>query len=259
MLLLIMPFSWIFYLAAITTSVYLLIAFFELRETRAAQKSVLLKLSDVVYILKDTPFMLYIAIAGLMLIPYQQMYTLLSMYSADIVGLSDFWIGISFALSGAMVVLFQYGISLRVKKHRLTNVLALSAVVFAAGFATLIFSSAFIMPFICVAVATVGEMIWSPAGSTMQANLAPEDKRGRYFGFAGLISSFGFACGPLFGGTLMGSFGDNIPVMWGIVCALFLVCGAGFLLLNRFVPETANAPMKPEKIKEKALEAPLKA
>jgi MFS family permease len=113
------------------------------------------------------------------------------------------------------------------------------------------------MPFICVAVATVGGSLWSPAGSTMQANLAPEDRRGRYFGFAGLITSFGFAVGPLFGGTLMGSCSDNMPLMWGIVCALFLVCGAGFLLLNRFVPETANAPRRPEKIKEKMLEAPL--
>jgi MFS family permease len=257
MLLLIMPFSWIFYLAAITTSIYLLIAMFELRETKVSQKTVLLKLSDVWYILKDTPFLLYTAIAGLMIIPYQQMYTLLSMYSADVVGLDNFRIGVSFALSGAMVVLFQYGISLRVRNHRLTNALAFSTVVFAAGFAILVFSSGFIMPFICVAVATVGEMIWSPAGSTMQANLAPEDRRGRYFGFAGLITSFGFAVGPLFGGTLMGSCSDNMPLMWGIVCALFLVCGAGFLLLNRFVPETANAPHRPEKIKEKMLEAPL--
>ncbi|OPY26616.1 MAG: putative transporter [Methanocella sp. PtaU1.Bin125] len=258
MLLLIMPFSWVFLLSAITTSIYLLIALFELRETKVTQKTVLLKLSDVWYIIKDTPFFLYTLIAALMIIPYQQMYTLLSMYSADIVGLNDFWIGVTFALSGAMVVLFQYVISLRVRNHRLTNALAFSNVVFAIGFAVLVFSSHPVMPFICVAIATVGEMIWSPAGSTMQANLAPEDRRGRYFGFAGLVVSFGFACGPLFGGTLMGTFGDNIPVMWGIVCALFLVCGAGFLLLNRFVPETANAPRGPDKL-EKKLEVPVQA
>ena len=52
MLLLVMPFSWIFYLSAITTSVYLLIAMFELRETKVTQKTVLLKLSDVWYILR---------------------------------------------------------------------------------------------------------------------------------------------------------------------------------------------------------------
>ncbi|MGA9140677.1 MAG: MFS transporter [Methanocella sp.] len=258
-LMLVMPFSWVFYLSAITTLVYLLIALFELRETKSAQMAVTLKLSDLRYILKDTPFLLYSVIAGLMIIPYQQMYTLLSMYSADVVGLDNFWIGVSFALSGAIVVLFQYGISLRVRNHRLTSVLAFSALVFAAGFAVLVISSAFVMPFVCIAIATVGEMIWSPAGSTMQANLAPEDRRGRYFGFAGLIASFGFAVGPLFGGTLMGSADGNMPLMWGIVCALFLVCGACFLLLNRFVPERANAPGGHEKIKEKALEAPLKA
>jgi MFS family permease len=259
MLLLVVPFSWVFYLSAITTFVYLLIALFELRETKSTRKTVMLKLSDIRYILKDTPFLLYAAIAGLMIIPYQQMYTLLSMYSADVVGLDNFWIGVSFALSGALVVLFQYGVSLRIRNYRLTSVLAFSTLVFAAGFAVLMISSAFVMPFACIAIATVGEMIWSPAGSTMQANLAQEDRRGRYFGFAGLITSFGFALGPLFGGTLMGSTGGNMPLMWGIVCAMFLICGAGFLLLNRFVPETANAPHRPENIKEKVLEAPLGA
>ncbi len=257
-LLLVMPFSWVFYLSAVTTLVYLVIAMFELRETKSARKTAMLKLNDIRYILKDTPFVLYAAIAGLLVIPYQQMYTLLSMYSADIVGLDNFWIGVSFALSGAMVVLFQYGISMQVKNYRLTNMLALSALVFATGFAVLMLSSAFVMPFVCIAIATVGEMIWSPAGSTMQANLAPEDSRGRYFGFAGLVTSLGFAAGPLFGGTLMGSAGGNMPLMWGIVSALFLVCGACFLILNRFVPERANAPRGKEKIKEKVLEAPLK-
>jgi hypothetical protein len=39
----------------------------------------------------------------------------------------------------------------------------------------------------------------------------------------------------------------------------FLACGAGFLLLNRLVPEKMNAPQGKIKEKEKMLEAPLKA
>jgi MFS family permease len=193
-----------------------------------------------------------------MTIPYQQMYTLLSVYASDVVMLDDFWIGMLFTLSGAMVVLFQYAISLKIRNYRLTTMLALSALVFASGFCVLAISTAFIIPFICMAVATVAEMIWSPATTTLQANMAPEDKRGRYFGFAGLFSSLGFAVGPLAGGVLMNNLSEDLSLMWFIVAAMFLACGAAYLLLNRIVPEAANAPGKQLKIKEKVLEVPLK-
>jgi MFS family permease len=251
------PFTWVFYLAAVTTSIYLLIAFYELRETHASVKSEKLRLNDIRYIVKDTPFLAYTLIAGLMIIPYQQMYTLLSVYSSDVVKLSDFWIGVSFALSGVMVVLFQFAITMQVGRHRLTNALAFSTVVFAAGFMALTLSTNFIMPFVCTAVATLAEMVWAPAGMTMQANLAPEDRRGRYFGFAGLVTSLGFSVAPLAGGMLMDAVDDTL--MWTIVSATFIVCGACYLLLNRVVPEAANAPGRQPPAKAKKLEAPLKA
>jgi MFS family permease len=259
LLLIVMPFSWIFYISAITTSVYLLIANFELRETKSTRKADKLRFTDILSIFKDRPFLIYTLIAGLMIIPYQQLYTALAVYSSDVVGLDDFWVGMLFAMSGAMVVLFQYAISLKVREHRLTTALAFSTVVFAAGFLTLAVSTAFLAPFVCMFIATVAEMIWAPAGSTMQANLAPEDRRGRYFGFAGLFSSLGVALGPLTGGIMMDSFTDVMPLMWVLVTGMFLACGVAFLLLNRIVPEAANAPGKQQKIKEKMLEAPIKA
>jgi MFS family permease len=259
LLLIVMPFSWIFYISAITTSVYLLIANFELRETKSTRKADKLRFTDILSIFKDRPFLIYTLIAGLMIIPYQQLYTALAVYSSDVVGLDDFWVGMLFAMSGAMVVLFQYAISLKVREHRLTTALAFSTVVFAAGFLTLAVSTAFLAPFVCMFIATMAEMIWAPAGSTMQANLAPEDRRGRYFGFAGLFSSLGVALGPLTGGIMMDSFTDVMPLMWVLVTGMFLACGVAFLLLNRIVPEAANAPGKQLKIKEKMLEAPIKA
>ena len=259
LLLLVMPFSWVFYISAITTFVYLLIANFELRETRTTRKADKLRFADILSIFGDRPFLIYTLIAGFMIIPYQQLYTALSVYSSDIVGLDDFWVGSLFAMSGAMVVLFQFAISLKVREHRLTTALAFSTLVFAAGFLVLAVSTAFLAPFVCMFIATVAEMIWAPAGSTMQANLAPEDKRGRYFGFAGLFSSLGVALGPLTGGILMDSFTDVMPLMWVLVTGMFLGCGVAFLLFNRIVPDSANAPRKQPKIKEKILEAPLKA
>lgn len=256
-LLIFIPFYWVFLITAFTTLVYLMIALFFLRDTRPSVKAEKLRLDDIRYIVADRPFLMYTLISAFMLIPYQQMYTLLSVYSSSYVGLSDFWIGVLFAESGIMVALSQYFVSRKVKNYRLTSMLALCTIVFAAGFSLLAVSTAFIMPFVCIGIATLAEMIWAPAGSTLQANLAPESRRGRYFGFSGLFSSLGFAIGPLFGGVLKDSVNNNIPSMWIVVSAMFILCGVGFLLLNRFVPEHVNAPAK--KIEEKRLEAPIEA
>lgn len=256
-LLLFMPFGWVFYLAAITTGIYMLIAIFELRETRSSQKSENLRLSDITMIIRDRPFLMYALLGAFMIIPYQQLYTLLSVYASGVVMLDKFWVGALFTLSGAMVVLFQFPISLKIRNYRLTTMLALSALVFASAFGVLAISTAFIIPFICMFVATVAEMIWSPATTALQANMAPEDRRGRYFGFAGLFASLGFAVGPMVGGQLMKTFDDS--AMWVAVAAMFVICAAGFMLLNRYVPESANAPRKKSPEKGKMLEAPLKA
>ncbi|HUL61939.1 MAG TPA: MFS transporter [Methanocella sp.] len=258
-MLLFAPFCWVFYVAAGTTSVYLLIARFELRETRSTGSTEKLSFRDITHIVRDRPFLAFALLGAFMIIPYQQLYTLLSVYSSDVVKLDEFWVGALFTLSGAMVVLFQYPLSLMIRNYRLTHVLALSALIFASGFAILAVSTVFFIPFVCMAVATVAEMIWSPATTTLQANMAPEDRRGRYFGFAGLFGSLGFALGPLLGGQLMGTFGEDPSTMWVIVGLMFVACAAGFLVLNRFVPEKANAPRKSRPEKEKKLEAPIKA
>jgi MFS family permease len=129
--------------------------------------------------------------------------------------------------------------------------------VFALGFGMLSLSTAFFMPFVGMAVITFAEMIWAPAGSTLQANLSPENMRGRYFGFNGLTSNIGWAVGPLFGGVLKDSMNNNVPFMWAIVGAMFLICAVGFIILKRVVPEKSNSSREPEK--EKEMEVPIKA
>ncbi len=235
-----------FYITAITTFAYLLIALFLLHDTMPSGPKDRLKLSDIVLIAKDTPFMLFCVINLLMTIPYQQMYTLFSVYSSAYVHLNEFWIGVMFAESGLLVVLFQFFISTKVRDHKMTSALALAAVVFASGFALLSTSTIFILPFICMAILTLGEMIWSPASSTMQANMSPGSHRGRYFGFAALFSSAGFAIGPLFGGVLKDSLNNNVPSMWAVIAGMFIVVAAGFLLLRRFIPAKANNDVQKE-------------
>lgn len=240
-LLLFLPYSSVFYITALTTFTYLLIAIFLLRDTRPTAVKPKLSLQDVKMIVGDKPFLFYCILSLCMVVPYQQMYTLLSVYSSSYVGLNEFWVGVIFAESGLIVVLFQFIVSARVKNYRMTTALAVCSLVFAAGFALLASSTAVFLPFLATAILTLAEMIWAPAGSTLQANLAPEASRGRYFGFSSLFTSLGYAIGPLFGGVLKDSVNDNVPSMWLVVGGMFLICFVGYLLLARIVPGEANA------------------
>ncbi|WP_424356940.1 MDR family MFS transporter [Methanocella sp. MCL-LM] len=256
-LLLFMPYSSVFYITALTTFIYLLIAVFLLRDTKPTAVKQKLNLRDIRYILSDRVFLFYCILWALMLVPYQQMYTLLSVYSSSYVGLNEFWVGVIFAESGIIVVLTQFAVSAQVKKFRMTTALVVCCLVFAAGFGLLATSNLIFLPFIAVAILTVAEMIWSPAAATLQANLAPEERRGGYFGFSSLFTQIGYAIGPLFGGVLKDSMNNNVPSMWLVVGAMFIVCSFGFLLLARIVPAKANG--NPVKLWKKKAEPVLQA
>lgn len=174
----------LFYITALTTLTYLIIAAFLLRDTRPKLQPKRLRLRDIAVVAADRPFLAFCLLMLFMIISYQQMYTLFTVYSSAYVGLSKFWIGVLYALSGLMVALFQYGVSSEANKYKMTSALAFSAALFAIGFFML----------------SLVEMVWSPASSTMQASLSPESMRGRYFGFNGLTGNIGWAVGPLFGG-----------------------------------------------------------
>lgn len=234
----------LFYITALTTFTYLLIAVFGLRDTKPKVVTTRFKLRDIASVARDRPFLAFCLLSLFLIIPYQQMYTLFSVYSSAYVGLDQFWIGVLFAISGMMVVSLQYYISLRVSRYRMTSMIALGALVFALGFGMLSISTAVFMPFIGMAIITTGEMIWSPASSTLQANMSPEKMRGRYFGTNGLMTSIGWAIGPLFGGLLKDSLNSDVPSMWGIVGALFLLCMLGFIFLGRVIPVKMNGSAK---------------
>lgn len=238
-------FGSLFYITALTTSAYLLIAVFLLRDTRPTTRPERFTPGDIAIVAGDRPFLAYCLIMLAMTIPYQQMYTLLSVYASSYAGLDKLAIGALFALSGLMVAAFQYSVSVRVGRRRMTSMLALAALVFAAGFGVLSLSTWYAMPFIGMAIITTGEMIWAPAASTLQANISPENMRGRYFGFSGLTSSIGWAVGPLFGGVLKDAMNANVPAVWAVIGATFLVCAAAFLCLKRLIPDKADLSAAP--------------
>jgi len=82
-----------------------------------------------------------------------------------------------------------------------------------------------------------------PTATTLSANLAPADKRGRYMSIHGMTWGVASGIGPLTGGILSDSISPHAP--W------FAAGGSGFisiffyfLLAKRLKDQTFNEPLK---------------
>jgi len=80
-------------------------------------------------------------------------------------------------------------------------------------------------------IISIGELIIVPTASTLVANLAPADMRGRYMSIYGLTWSLSIGIGPLLGGFLSDSFGSVAIWYGGFVIGA--ISTAAFFLIER--------------------------
>jgi MFS family permease len=143
--------------------------------------------------------------------------------------------GFIMATNAALVVLFQYPITSVTRRYPSLPVMAVGALFYGLGVGSVALGSGFWAFWLSMVVLTVGEMILVPTGTTLTANLAPADQRGRYMGVYSLTWSLCYGLGPAIGGFLS----DQIaPVaIWYGGLAFGLVATLGFVLLARWLGE----------------------
>lgn len=84
-----------------------------------------------------------------------------------------------------------------------------------------IFANKFLIFIVAVVILTVGEMLVSPAFSTIASELAPKGQSGFYQGFINSASSSGNMLGPLIGGIFIDFY--NIRIFFSILLSLMLI------------------------------------
>ncbi len=227
-----------FYFTAATSTIYLLIVIFFIKDTRTCMPSSRFSLKDIGKIVDDRPFMAFSILVFLVTVVYSQMYSPLSVYAKGFVGLSEPEIGMIFAVNGTMVVIAQYLVTRLTNHYRLTMSMGIGTMLYALGFALVAFSHSFLALAFCVFVITLGELTYMPPSTTLTANMSSGDNRGRYQGFSGLTSTLGFAVGPLIGGILL----DHLPTtaMWLIIAVMGVACAVSFIYLKKLVPREKN-------------------
>ncbi|MHA1920893.1 MAG: MDR family MFS transporter [Promethearchaeota archaeon] len=199
-------------------------------------------------IIKDGIFMAFIAITAIVSLVYMQMNSSLSVFLRDVHDFPVYKFGWLLSTNAAMVVLFQFWITRKIKKFSPMIMVAIGTLLYGIGFGMYGFISSDIWFFIAMIIITIGEMIISPFAQSIVSNFAPEDKRGRYMA----AFSFTWAIPALFGVLVAGALMDNYDpnLVWYIGGLLCIISVIFYILLNSPFKKRIKASKEEEKIRK---------
>jgi len=203
---------------------------FVIRET-LPEKTVTNRISTgYAAILRDRPFVTFIAVFTLIEIATALVFNLLSVYTKENFNIPENQFGQILAINALMVVFFQFGVTRITRRYRPLVIMSLGSAIYALGLIGYAVSSLLPHFMIAMVVMTLGELMVSPTSNALVANMAPPDKRARYMGIYSLTYTFGTGVGPVAGGILSDSFGP--PSIWygGAFTALLAALGFWWML-----------------------------
>ncbi len=204
-----------------------LIVLIKLPETKPAllqgqkEETVAQSLGGYSRVLKDKVFLAVIFLTTFTAIVYRQMSSTLSVFLRDVHGVLPRLYGYLLSMNAAMVVLFQFPVTRRVKRFHPLAIMAAGNVLYAVGFGLFGFTGQLWQFFAAMAILTVGEMVIAPIMQTMIADLAPQDMRGRYMAAFHVGWGVASAVGPWAAGVVLDNYNPNwIWYAGGIICSI---------------------------------------
>ncbi len=164
------------------------------------------------------------------LIVYMQINTTLSVYLRDVHGTLPQGFGHIMSLNAAMVVLFQFWVTRRVKNHHQLSAMVVGNLLYAVGFVMYGLTNMYWEFLSAMVIITVGEMVIAPIVQTLIANIAPEDMRGRYMAAYHLGWGIAASVGPLTAGIIIDDYNPNwVWYASGIICSMVAL---GYFILK---------------------------
>ena len=134
-------------------------------------------------------------------------------------------------MNAFMVVTMQFWIMRKIKAFPALIMMAIGNLLYGIGFGMYGFISTVPMVILAMIIITVGEMVVAPFAQAIAANLAPEDKRGRYMAVFGFSNLFPMMFGVLAAGAIMVYLDPK--ALWYLSGILSLFAVGGYLLLHR--------------------------
>jgi MFS family permease len=209
---------------ALTTSVFGLIVFFGIRETRPAEvhHTTHAPVSERIAQLRREPILLIFSLITLFfgVIYMQGNVTLpLDMQSHGL-GPRDY--GAAIAVNGFLIILVTIPVSNMAAKWPRFETVAVSAVLLGAGFGFTALASNLPLFALSVALWTLGEIAATSVSPAIIADLSPIRLRGLYQGIFGAAWGLAYFVGPLAGGWVYETFGSNSLWIGCLILGLLL-------------------------------------
>jgi MFS family permease len=182
-------------------------------------------------ILRDRPFVSFIAAFTLTQMVAAMIWVLLGMYTKENYGLAESQYGFIPTTNALMVIFFQLLVTQVSKRYPPLQMVALGTLFYAVGTGSVALASGFWGFLACMVVFTIGELILTPTATTYAANLAPADMRGRYMSIYGLTWGVASGIGPVLGGLLNDNIGP--AAIWAGSAIIGLISVIWLLALAR--------------------------
>ncbi len=163
--------------------------------------------------------------------------TTLTLFWTNFDKLTSDVIGMLYGVNGLVVVLMQIPTNILMRRFRDSTKIAIGGLVFSLAFLGMAFSANLYYLLVLVFFMTIGENIVSPVMYTLIGKMAPESKRGQYFGAFSLMIGTALAISPLMGAYLLGIFATNGLYFWSIIGAMgFIISMTVFSYGRKSVP-----------------------
>jgi len=232
-----------FIISAICLAVFTIIIAIWIRETldktAIQSKNLLEDIFQYFQIAKDGLFLKTCLGFTLAMMGAVQIFVLLSVYAKENFAMPESQFGMVITVNALMVVFLQYPMTQQMKKHQPLSVMFAGAALYALGLGSIALGSSFWHFALSMVIMTTGELMLVPTTTTLIANIAPADMRGRYMSIYSLTMGIGQGLGPIMGGFL----NDNVaPVaIWYGTMVLGVLSALVFLSLKGKYSEKVNA------------------
>jgi len=229
-------YMFLFIADAVSSLITALIVFIVIPETKPEkqdnkpEESVIKTLIGYKEVLKDSVYILFLAVSAITVLVYMQMNSTLSVFLLKEYGFPKESFGLLLSMNALMVVVFQFWITKRTSRFAPMKMMAFGTLLYMIGFGMYGFISESYLFFVAMVILTVGEMIVIPVSQATVAHFAPEDKRGRYMAVYGFHWSIPTLFGILAAGLVYDYIGPNW--VWYFAGILSLISIIGFLILH---------------------------
>ena len=182
----------------------------------------------------DKAYMIFIFLSLLFAICFFQVFTTLPLYLKRELLLSERQIGLTMALNGLLIALFEMVIITKIsKKTNELNYIILGTLI--VGFSYILFNLFPINPFLIAVIAsiiiTIGEILSMPFMMSFWLNRSNESNRGQYAALYTVSYSAAHILGPSFGGLIADHYGFHI--LWWVIFIMSIFTALGYYYLKQ--------------------------